>query len=421
MAKILLIGKALFFTLLCLCALNCRAQDTATGIFDSNFKTLQIAINGNYLTPPILNMQAGDIMTVEFDEIAEDRRYLRYCVQHCNADWTPSSLVESEYLDGFNMADITDYDFSQATMVHYVHYRLSFPNNDLYVTKSGNYLLKVYDEEDPETILLQARFYVCEAVAKTSVEITTRTDIDYNEHLQQLSLGIDCTKAGVRDVFTELKVKVLQNSRTDNIVNLSSPTRVVGKKAYYEHLRNLIFPAGNEYRRFENTSVHYPGMRVENVEYHHPYYHATLFIDEPRAYDQYLYDQTQFGRYVIREYNSANSDIEAEYVAVHFTLDAPHYANYEVHLDGDFLYRRFSPESAMTWNRETDRYEKTLLMKQGAYNYQYLAVKNGVGFTSTIEGDNYQTVNEYTILVYTRQPGDRYDRLISAAVAYSNY
>ena len=127
MAKILLIGKALFFTLLCLCALNCRAQDTATEIFDSNFKTLQIAINGNYLTPPMLNMQAGDAMTVEFDEIAEDRRYLRYCVQHCNADWTASSLVESEYLDGFNMADITDYDFSQATMVHYVHYRLSFP------------------------------------------------------------------------------------------------------------------------------------------------------------------------------------------------------------------------------------------------------------------------------------------------------
>ncbi|MDE6101082.1 MAG: DUF5103 domain-containing protein, partial [Paramuribaculum sp.] len=54
--------------------------------------------------------------------------------------------------------------------------------------------------------------------------------------------------------------------------------------------------------------------------------------------------------------------------------------------------------------------------KQGAYNYQYLAVPRGAstrGSTSVVEGDRYQTANEYLVKVYFRQPGSRYDRLVA--------
>ena len=420
MVKNRLCGRILFFIVSLFTLVAVSAEDTQTGIFDSTFKTLQLSVNGNYFQPPIININTDDYLTVEFDEIAENRRYLRYSLQHCNADWTPSLLVEPEFTEGFNLANIEDYDFSQTTLTHYVHYWFLFPNPDLKITKSGNYLIKIFDESDPDNVLLQARFYASEAVAATSAEITSRTDIDYNKSHQQLSLGVDCTKAGVQNVFTDLKVHVMQNCREDNAVTLTSPTRVVARKVYFEHLKQLIFPAGNEYRRFENISVHFPGMRVDNVEYHHPYYHARLFTDYQRSLDQYVYDSTQFGRFFIREYNSEQSNIEAEYVVVHFALEAPHYPDYDIYLDGDFLQHKFSPESIMTYNRATDCYEKTLLLKQGAYNYQYLAVKNGVGHTDIVEGDNYQTVNEYTILVYNRNPGERYDRLISAAVAYSD-
>lgn len=423
MAKNRLIGKFLPLLFFLMATVTGMSQDTMTGIFNPNFKTLQTSVNGNYLTPPILNFNTSDVLTIEFDEIAEDRSFLRYSLQHCNSDWTPSSLVDSEFLDGFNVADITDYEYSQSTVVHYVHYKLSFPNEELYVTKSGNYLLKVYEESNPDEILLQVRIYVSEASAVTSVDITTRTDIDYNNSHQQLSLSVDCAKAGVQNIFSDLKVYVVQNSRQDNTVKLTTPSRVAGYKAYYEHLRPLIFAAGNEYRRFENISVNYPGMRIDEVQYYHPYYHATLFKDEPRCMEQYTYDRTQFGRYVIREYNSDQSEIEADYMAVHFALEAPHYHNYDIYIDSDFLNRRLNSESLMVYNTATDCYEKTLLMKQGSYNYQYIAVPKGqkAGLTEVVEGDKYQTVNEYTIFVYTRKPGDRYDRLISTAVAYSNY
>lgn len=419
-----LTGRLLLF--LVFSVLSCvygSAEDTFTRIFDSGFKTLQTSVNGNLLTPPILNMGVGDVLTVEFDEIAEDRRFLRYSIVSCNADWSVSGLVESEYVDGFNIADVTDYEFSEGTVVHYVHYRISFPDENLRVTRSGNYLLRVFDEGDPDAVLLQVRFYVSEGCAVVSADVTSRTDIDYNGSHQQVSLGVDCSKAGVQNVYTDLRVTVLQNSRYDNCVNLTVPTRVAGGRVFYEHLRSLVFPAGNEYRRFECVSVNYPGMGVESVDYYHPYYHAVLYTDIPRADEGYVFDKTQFGRYVVREYDSDRSEIEADYVAVHFSLDAPHYAGCDVFLDGDFVCRGFTSESQMVFNSATGLYEKTLLLKQGAYNYEYLAVDKGVssGNAGLIEGDKYQTVNEYTVLVYTRRHGDRCDRLIGAAVVYSNY
>ena len=166
----------------------------------------------------------------------------------------------------------------------------------------------------------------------------------------------------------------------------------------------------------ETVSTTYPGMNVEAVEYHDPYYHATLTTDYPRSAGSYIYDQTQSGRFFIREYNSSDSDTEADYVVTHFSLDAPELPGKHIFLDGDLTGRRFDPQSLMTYNRATGRYEKTLLLKQGAYNYQYLTIDAGggshSGSTSTIEGDFYQTRNEYLVKVYTRRRGERYDRLI---------
>ena len=50
----------------------------------------------------------------------------------------------------------------------------------------------------------------------------------------------------------------------------------------------------------------------------------------------------------------------------------------------------------------------------GYYSYQYLALPVGKrsGALSLIEGDYYQTENEYTILVYYKRQGDRYYQLI---------
>ncbi len=404
------------------CAFHADAvEDTMTGIFHSDFRSLQIKVEGNDYSPAIITLNSRDRVLISFDELAEDRRYMRYALVHCDADWQPSGLVEAEYVDGFNQGDVEEYEYSQMTSIHYVHYNIAIPNEQVKFTVSGNYLLRVYPEENPDETLLQARFMVNENTMKVSCDVTSRTDVDYNDSHQQLSIKVDADKVDVRDMFNDLTVVVSQNNRNDNNVVVPKPLRISGKVAYYEHLRPLIFDAGNEYRRMEIVSVTYPGMGVGEISFAHPFYHMTLLADTPRSYGCYLYDQTQFGRYTIREYNSTQSDIEADYVLTHFALQMPELDNVDVFLDGDFTYRRFDPDSRMIYNRASGMYEKSVLLKQGAYNYQYIAVPYGSmrGKTSAIEGDFYQTVNEYTVLVYHRQPGSRYDRLVGATTVYS--
>lgn len=102
----------------------------------------------------------------------------------------------------------------------------------------------------------------------------------------------------------------------------------------------------------------------------------------------------------------------------HFALEMPEIIGADVFLDGDFVGRRFDPSSRMVYNRATGRYEQSMMLKQGTYNYQYLTVPFGAvkGNTAPVEGDFYQTVNEYTVKVYHRPRGSRFDRLIGVGM-----
>ena len=396
-------------------------DDTMNGIFDSRFKTLQVKLEGNDYAPPVIALESDDRVVISFDELTEEHSYLRYSLVHCNANWQPSGLVDSAFVDGFNLGEVENYEYSQLTTTHYVHYSIALPNDEVRFTISGNYLLRVFPENDPEETILQARFMVSEANVGVVANVTSRTDVDYNNAHQQLSLEVDASKLNVQDMYNDLKIVVSQNSRVDNEILVEKPLRVSLNKAYYEHLTPLIFKAGNEYRRMETVSVTYPGMRVAEIGYREPYYHMVLEPDKLRSIGQYLYDQTQFGRFTIREYNSSQSDIEADYVKTHFSLDLPEQFDCGIYLDGDFTHRRFDDDSRMDFNREISLYEKTMLLKQGAYNYQYLIVPNGksAGMTAPSEVDFYETVNEYLIKVYYHRPGERYDRLVGVGLIFS--
>lgn len=393
-------------------------EDTMTGRFDERIRTLRVSPDGNPYGPPVLVIGSQDRLVFSFDELAEDRSYFRYRIIHCTADWRRSDLVGSEYLPGFNEAPVDDYELSRSTTVHYVNYRIVIPNDEMAPLISGNYLLQVYREDDPERTVAQWRFMVSEQTAPVSATLTSRTDRDYNDRHQQLQLTVDAEGLDGIDIFNDLIVVISQNDRCDNEVALRHPLRLSGRKAVYEHQPELIFEAGNEYRRFETVSVNNPSMRVAGVTYSRPYYHHILETDASRADAPYSYDEDQDGRFVVREYNSSESDVEADYTVVHFSLDYPETPGMMIFVDGDLTDRRFDDSALMKYNRETGRYETAMLLKQGAYNYQYLAVPPGArrGYTSYIEGDKYQTVNRYTVRVYVREPHARYDRLVGVAV-----
>lgn len=397
-------------------------DDTMTGTDNEYIRTMQVTLNDDMFAPPVLVIGSNDRLTFSFDHLADDRAYFRYKLVHCNANWQPSQLVDSEIIDGFNEGVIEDYAFSRSTTINYVHYQFSIPDGGMSPLVTGNYLVRVYEESDPDNIVAQWRFMVSDQSAKISVDLSSRTDVDYNEAHQQLSIIVDTERNNVSDPFNDLTIMVQQNGRLDNEVAIKHPLRMSGNKAIYEHLSPLIFDAGNEYRRFETVTLEYPGMHVDHSEYLYPYYHISLQPDATRSNDTYLYDSTQQGRFVVRDYDSDDGDTMADYVVVHFSLQQPEMPGAMIFIDGDLTNRRFDESSRMTYNPATGLYEKAMLLKQGSYNYQYLTVPPGKsrGYTSHIEGDKYQTVNEYIIKVYTRQPTDRYDRLIGVSRIVSN-
>ncbi len=413
----------LFTAMCCLVlAISAFSQQVSTmpRIIDPKVKSLQVAPVNNLYLPPIYVMGSDNVLNVNFDYLDYDVHYLRYSVTHCNANWQPSTLVQSEYVSGFNEADITDYAQSNSTFVHYYNYNFTLPNADMQLLKSGNYLLSVYEQDDPEKVLFITRFSVCENVVGVHVEATSRTDVDYNGSHQQVSIVVEGKQGQIADPYNELTAVVTQNSRTDNEVYLTRPLMVSSGQITYDHNPALIFPAGNEYRRIETVNLHSLNMGVERIQYFEPYYHATLRIDQPRAQSPYLYDQTQHGHFTIRNAESDYSATESDYVVTHFSLASDQLTGGHLYLQGAFTQGLPASSCLMHYDAQSSTYTCDMLLKQGAYNYQYLWVPDGtsVGQTALVEGDKYQTSNEYLVKIYDRPSGERYDRLIGYGINF---
>lgn len=405
---------------LIVCSTTVAQGPYRTRTFGFDWRNLQVFVEDNPLAPPVITMGEANRIIISLDLLAEDVTYLDYKIVHCDANWMPSQLSDLEYLDGMNYQHADDYAYSTNTFAHYVNYRVSLPNEQVQFTKSGNYVV-LFTPENSGRVVAQACFSVTERKVEVAANATSRTDLGYNDIYQQVEFVIAHPYFPIQSPFNDLKVVVSQNGRHDNEVMVTRPLRIVSNEIYFEHNRDLIFEAGNEYRRFETVSVTYPGMNVVGYEYYEPYYHALLNTDFPRCDMSYIFDQTQHGRYVVRESNAEDSNLEADYLATHFTLATDKLRGGNVYIDGELTHHIYDENSVMTYNEQTQQYESVMLLKQGSYNYMYVFVPDGSKRANTVytEGNYYPTVNEYLIKVYHRPPGSRYDRLIGTAVCYS--
>lgn len=398
-------------SLLC-CASAITAQRHE--ILDRQLHTLQVVVNDDPLLPPIMNLGGGNHLEIGFDEFSHEYHRYIYKVEHCNADWSPSTeIFESDYMNGFNGEPIEDYEKSFNTTVLYTHYSLRIPNENISLKLSGNYKLTVYNDEGDEPVpVLTACFSLVEPGVGIGATVSTNTDIDFNKSHQQVDFSVNYRLVKVIDPHRELKTVVMQNRRWDNCVVNPKPNIQAANKIEFTHNRQLIFPAGNEYHKFEILDVHIPTLNVDRMEWFDPYYHATLYPNQTAR--NYLYDEDQNGAFIIRNSDDEDVATTCDYVFTHFTLKSPQLPGGEVYLNGEWTYNRFIPEYRMTYNRETQAYEATALLKQGYYNYNYLFVPDGEtqGNSGRTDGNFYETENEYIILVYHRPNGGRYDKLV---------
>jgi hypothetical protein len=369
----------------------------------------------DWLSLPVIGLESGRQIEVSFDEIGEQSARYVYNLIHCNADWTKSQLIQSEYMSGFQNLLIEDYENSFNTTMLYVNYKIYFPNPDLTLKVSGNYAVQVFKEDDTQKPILTACFSVLEEESRVNMKVSSNTDIDFNKAHQQVEFNITYDSRAITSPVQEFKVYVTQNNRRDNMASLVQPTNVQNGRLIYSHNKNLIFEAGNEYRRFEMISSRYNGLNISKIGFHSPYFHVDLFPDEIRANRSYLYDEDIDGKYFIRTTEGVDYDYESDYFFVHFTLPCEKPFPENIYMLSEIFNNILDERSKVKYNELNKAYEMTLLLKEGAYNYKYVSKKSDTtkGSTALIEGNYFPTENEYAVWVYHRPFGGKYDHLIS--------
>jgi hypothetical protein len=388
-----------------------QAQSFRTQALSDRVQTLLVHSSAGWEVAPIIEMNKANRINIQFDVLGASPEYYTYSIIHCDADWVPSQLVTSEYLNGLQNNYIEDYENSFNTRMDYVNYFLSIPNEKVQLSVSGNYVVQVWDEN--ENLMLNACFSVIDPQANIRMQASSLTDKGINSLYQAVSFEIDYGN-DIRIPIQNLKVYVQQNNRFDNEAALVKPLNIQNRKAFYDHNPALIFEAGNEYRIVEMTTVLYNGLNVETVEYHAPYYHTILKPDIPRSNRSYTYYEDINGRIYIRNTNTDNPDTEADYEFVHFYIPCAQPLNENVYILSDAFHNLLDETSQMEYSPADKGYVKTALLKEGYYNYIYVTKKNNAyrASTAAIEGNYYETENEYRIWVYYRPLGGRYDQLI---------
>lgn len=397
--------------LLCLAATAAGQKDTHTRIFDTSFHSLKISPEGCPLQPAVVTLGKPIVLTI--DEWAEEPSYLEARLTHLNADWQPSALLESEFLQGFNYTKVEDWALSDNTFQHYVNYRVKLPDSDINPLVSGNYLLEIYQEDNPESIVAQARFSLSEATVPLKTEMCVPTDRGLDQW-QQLRIEADLRLLNVADPFSELILTIEQNGSPSEERIVMHPSRMNGDVVVFEHMPELIFDAGNEFRRFETVITDYASRGIDSVRFENGRHQAYLRTDFPKDTEPYHFDKTQYGASIVRANNATDSDLAADYVTTHFSLDAS--PGRSIFLEGE-LTRALPGGMAQLEGNES--YHLALPLKQGAYNYRYLE-RLPDGSLRNIDGSKHETRNRYVVKLFHRPPGSRGDRLVGTAKIIAN-
>lgn len=402
-------------TIALLMMFSCTSFAQQHEIRSENIASLQVVSGTDWMGDAIIRLDSNDRLNISFDELSHQYRRYVYSLTHCDPNWYPTDgLFTSDYVSGYH-EDITidNYQESINTNQLYTHYTLRIPNSSCKPKISGNYRLDIIDDETKDTVIT-IRFMVTENIATIGKNILTDTDIDVRNRHQQISLRVDYPASlKASNPREQFRVLVMQNHRSDNQVWCPPAPILRQGTMEWAHTKDLIFPAGNEYHKFEILDVHRNSLGVDRIDWDGEWYNVHLYHDYPRR--AYVYDEDADGAFYLRNSDNIENDITSEYVKVNFYLDTPRLEG-DVYVDGKWTYNELSEKYLMQYDVENKWYHAEIPLKYGYYSYQYLNIQsdNVKSFSPTrnTEGDFYQTENRYLIMVYYRGNGDRYWRLV---------
>jgi hypothetical protein len=384
-------------------------------VYSENIKTVQLTPPDFTISSPIIRLNTEDKLLLSFDDLDADVKDYGYTFIHCNANWTPSNLLYSQYMSGLPDDRITDYSFSFNTLQRYTHFRLLFPQSSMQPLVSGNYLLMVFRDGDRQNLVLTRRFMIAESKVIIDAAVHRATVIDDRNSKQKIDFSVFYEGYRIDNPFGDVNVVIMQNDRWDNAITMLKPLFLRNMQLDYTYETGNDFNGGNEYRWFDIRSLRFLTERVAKINSDTSGNYVFLHEDESRSYSRYATEYDLNGFYSIKTYDGKNDEEESEYVNVYFTLPYDFQRT-----DGNFYVfgmlsgNRCLAKNKMTYNSERSAYEATIYLKQGYYNYIYVFLPDDSNMCdeTLTEGNHYETENDYTILFYHRPTASRYDQLV---------
>jgi hypothetical protein len=380
-----------------------------------NIKTIIFKGNTDDQFPVV---KLGEPIFLEFDDLTAREADYYYKIILCDYDWTPSTLLKSQYLSGVDNQRIIDYENSYNTLQAYSNYRLTIPNQNVRPTVSGNYMLEVYN--DSYEIVFSRRFIIYQDLVSVGATVKRSRDFNYIDEKQVVQFNIRASGIQLVNPKKEVKVAILQNNYWPSALYNIPPQFTIGNELVYKYDQETSFYGGNEYLNFDTKDLRAPSAVISRIEMDRLYNHY-LFPDIFRDQRPYTYYPDINGDFVIRTLQGDDSSREAEYSIVHFFLPyTPEIGLDEVYVIGKFNNYEMTDENKMTYNDQSGYMEAMIEMKQGFHNYKYV-IKRAEGDLdfNKVSGNFHFTENNYMILVYYRNFGDLYDSIIGIGSANS--
>jgi len=395
------------------------AQDDinfADDVYLDYIESVKFHHSGLFTSIPIIDLGSNGRLILSFDDLeAGDKDYI-YKIIHCDKNWKPSDLDEYDYINGFNGEEIEDISYSIGTYENYTHYRLSLPNDDLEWTISGNYILAVYEDEYDTVPAITRRFMVAEPLVTVLAQVDQPMNVSKIRTHHEIDFKINFKNFRIVNAMNEIEVTILQNYRWDTAMKGIKPRFVSGENINFNYVDQINFPAGKEFRIVDLRSTRYRGEGVHSIDRNANGIDMLVQLDGNRFHKNYhTYDDIN-GQFVIETADDNRHNLESEYMNVYFALQLEQpILEGDIYILGSFCDWKMTEENRLEYDSFRNIYSKDIHLKQGFYDYIY-AIKRGdeVDYTG-LEGNSFETENNYTVLAYFTEFGARYDRLIGVA------
>lgn len=410
--------RYLFQTLLFFVFTLATAQVEKEIIPPFNIKTVSFVQNNQNVVPIF---QLADPFQLQFDDLFGNDSSYFYEIIHCDYNWNPSDLQKRDYLQGFDNQRIQESSSSFNCLQIYTHYRLNLPNSNTQLKISGNYILKILNED--KEVVFSRKFMVYEDLVSVPIQVKRARNVTNLDSKHNLEFTIKSNVINFQNPLKNIKTVLLQNGKLQTAIHNIAPQFTIGNDLVYKYDAPTQFWAGNEFLYFDNKEIRVASNNISRIDSQKEIYSSYLFTNEARANSNYYNWQDVNGNFVVRRLFAENSENEADYSWVYFSLSAPLFRSSDgaIYVTGMFNNYALTQENKMEYNTEKGVYEKAILIKQGFINYEYTAeqVDGNIDSENAIDGNFFQTENEYTVLVYYKENTDRYTRIIGKGTASS--